>query len=548
MTIRTVIARNMAEALAMVRQHLGVDARVLHTRTIRRGGVLGIGGREMVEVTAAIESLAQARAPRPKANRLPAGRRPRRASSATAAAEAQDDRRQALLGDSGVGLGLPEPASIRQATVAEPARRTRVASPRESAYTKAYGATVANPTGATAGPLSHSAAAAAASREPIDRSGPAGELIRRTYQAAKAELEKRRVAESESAEPAVAPPVVPRVERVAPASSGEEEGLRQELAAVRKLVEASLRSQHRALSTPNMARPESKADDGETLTAYYRRLIEQEVAQDLAEEVMAEVRGRLGEDGLDDPGACAKAVRGALAGRIGVDASAGRIARAKDDRPTTIALVGPTGVGKTTTLAKLAASFVLQQGAKVGLITLDTYRISAVDQLRTYAQLIGAELVVVRDAVEMRAALARFAGYDGVLIDTAGRSPRDADNLRRQADLLAVADPHEVHLVLSSSCGERALMQAAERFAILGADRVLFTKLDEAVTAGVLLNVSHRLGMRLSFVTTGQEVPHQIEPGNADRLAGLMLDGVSAEPSCDAGAPQGVVAPQGGGR
>jgi flagellar biosynthesis protein FlhF len=206
-----------------------------------------------------------------------------------------------------------------------------------------------------------------------------------------------------------------------------------------------------------------------------------------------------------------------------VCAEAGRSSRGSDGRPLTIALVGPTGVGKTTTIAKLAATYRLKQGRRVGLITCDTYRIAAVDQLRTYAGIINIPLRVAMTPAEMRSACAAMADCDVILIDTAGRAPKDAARLGELRALIGAASPHQTHLVLSSSTAEASLLDAAERFAPLGCDRVILTKLDEAVSFGVVVNVLKRLNTRLSFVTTGQEVPDHIEAVTPDRLARLVM-------------------------
>jgi flagellar biosynthesis protein FlhF len=210
-----------------------------------------------------------------------------------------------------------------------------------------------------------------------------------------------------------------------------------------------------------------------------------------------------------------------------------------------MALVGPTGVGKTTTVAKLAASFKLRHGRSVALITSDTYRIAAVDQLRTYASIIGLPLKVVMTPDEMRTAIddLREAGHDLILIDTAGRSQNNTDRLAELAAFLDAARPDQTHLVLSSAASEAVLVRTAQAFASTRPNHILFTKLDEAVNFGVLVNVVQRVarelrlsqidprsaaqrggGIPLSFVTTGQEVPDHIEPGRADRLARAVLD------------------------
>lgn len=190
-----------------------------------------------------------------------------------------------------------------------------------------------------------------------------------------------------------------------------------------------------------------------------------------------------------------------------------------------VAMVGPTGVGKTTTIAKLAAALKLRHAKKVGLVTSDTYRIAAVEQLRTYANIIGLPLKIAHSPEDMAAACESHADCDVILVDTAGRSQHDADRLdelRRQRD---AAQPHQTHLVLAANACESVLLRAAERFRALQPDRLLITKLDEAVAFGPVVNVATRIGLGLSFVTTGQEVPDHIERARAERLARMVLDG-----------------------
>jgi flagellar biosynthesis protein FlhF len=188
-----------------------------------------------------------------------------------------------------------------------------------------------------------------------------------------------------------------------------------------------------------------------------------------------------------------------------------------------ICLIGPTGVGKTTTIAKLAAAFKLRQKQKVGLITIDTYRIAAVDQLRTYANIIGVPLKVVLTPTELMAAMKEMADCDTVLIDTAGRSHADQLKLNELTQFIAAGKPSEVHLVLSSTTTQEAMEAALERFSGVRVDQIIFTKLDEAVSFGVLLNVARIAARALSYLTTGQDVPDNIEVGQPRRLARLIL-------------------------
>lgn len=289
-------------------------------------------------------------------------------------------------------------------------------------------------------------------------------------------------------------------------------GLHHEIAALKQMVGQVLQRQSGTLQG---AMPEALFNE-------YLSLIQSEVAQEIADELCAAVRAELPESELSDPSRVRASFRRHLARHVPVAPSLMPAATA-DGRPFTLALVGPTGVGKTTTVAKLAASFKLRHHRRVGLITTDTYRIAAVDQLRTYANIIGTPLKVALTPQEMREACQSLDHCEVILIDTAGRSPNDAARLEEIQAFTDAADPHEVHLVLSSTCSEPALMRTIERFSAVRADRVIFTKTDEAVSLGVLINVMRKAGKELSFITTGQEVPDHIEPGNPDRLASLVL-------------------------
>jgi flagellar biosynthesis protein FlhF len=185
--------------------------------------------------------------------------------------------------------------------------------------------------------------------------------------------------------------------------------------------------------------------------------------------------------------------------------------------------VGATGVGKTTTIAKLAANFRLRDGIRMGLVTVDTYRVAAVEQLRTYAEIIDLPIKVVTGPSEMRCALDELAGLDLVLVDTAGRSPSDELQIQELKTLLAEARVDEVHLVLSMTSSLRHMEGTAKKFASANATAVILTKLDEAAGMGALMTVARRVPLPISYVTTGQGVPDDIEPARAERLARLVL-------------------------
>jgi flagellar biosynthesis protein FlhF len=193
------------------------------------------------------------------------------------------------------------------------------------------------------------------------------------------------------------------------------------------------------------------------------------------------------------------------------------------DKCRLVALVGPTGVGKTTTIAKLAANYRLREKKRVGLITVDTYRVAAVEQLRTYADIIDLPMEVVATPREMREAVSRMRHLDLVLMDTAGRSPHDDIKIQELRAVLAEAEPDDVLLVLSTTSGAKSLLTTADRFAEVGTTGLLFTKLDEATSLGHLVAVTRGCGLPVSYLTDGQNVPDDIQVAERRRLASLML-------------------------
>ena len=271
--------------------------------------------------------------------------------------------------------------------------------------------------------------------------------------------------------------------------------------------------------------------------ALYMQLIEADVRPEVAESIASAARDELSLAELEDP----QIVRETLLRRVESRLRTVRVTpplHSERGRATVVALIGPTGVGKTTSVAKLAATYKLRHGRSVGLITADTYRIAAVEQLRTYAGIIGLPLHVVRTPQETAHAIASLSDMDVIVLDTAGRSQNDARRLDELKAHLDAASPDQTHLVLSTTVGPRVLKRTIERFTQLGPDRMILTKLDEAESLGLALDAAEQTGVPISYVTTGQEVPDDIEPADPTRLARLILDG----PGC---ADNGVGAVEG---
>ena len=276
----------------------------------------------------------------------------------------------------------------------------------------------------------------------------------------------------------------------------------QEIGDLKKLV-GDLTRHVRQSKTPDV--PESAFDA-------YTAMRQQQVCEDVARDVCVAADKLATDEQRKDAAAMNKLVRGEIEKRLPVG---GAIKRTAKGRPQIVALIGPTGVGKTTTIAKLAANLKLRENQKVGLITIDTYRIAAIDQLRKYAEIINAPLAVVSSPAEIKDAIARMGDHDYVLIDTAGRSPKDAPKLKELKAFLDAASPDEVHLVLSTTCGTQSTKLALQRFSGVRADKLIFTKLDEAAEVGLVLNVCGCTKLPLSYVTHGQDVPNDIEVASA---------------------------------
>ena len=250
-------------------------------------------------------------------------------------------------------------------------------------------------------------------------------------------------------------------------------------------------------------------------------LVERDVDLRAARELIERLRGHVAPMELTQP----DLLRSRLVRMIADDLHIAGPIDATAGQRRLVALVGPTGVGKTTTIAKLAANFRLGQQLRVGLITVDTYRIAAVEQLRTYADIIDLPMHVVSTPREMGQAVDRTKNLDLVLIDTAGRSPRDDVKIRELRAFITEAAADEVHLVLSATASSRVLRQTVERFAAVEPNRLILTKTDESPGLGATLPVLQRGELPLSYLTHGQNVPEDIAPAHARGVAEMIVRG-----------------------
>ncbi len=329
-----------------------------------------------------------------------------------------------------------------------------------------------------------------------------GSNARESFDIPKIPLEDRRKKESLNIKS-------PDSEKVETESAKLEKLVSERLDALQNMVE-QLTQQVQANATPNIP-PE--------LFDVYTELIDSDIEDDLARELVTRLRHRCSQEDLNHP----ERIRAYLLGMVESQIECSEAIKVTPGQQKIVALVGPTGVGKTTTIAKLAANFRLRDNIRMGLITVDTYRIAAVEQLRTYADIIDLPMKVVTSTREMKQAVDELSQMDLILIDTAGRSPQDDLRIQELKNHLSEIVVDEIHLVLSATTGYRNLKKTVEKFSAVQPTSIIFTKLDEAPGLGSMVNVCGKLGQSLSYLTTGQNVPNDIEPAERTRSAKLVL-------------------------
>ena len=188
-----------------------------------------------------------------------------------------------------------------------------------------------------------------------------------------------------------------------------------------------------------------------------------------------------------------------------------------------VMLIGPTGVGKTTTIAKLAAIKALWEHKKVLLLTSDTYRIAAVEQLKTYARILGVPVEIIFDISTIPGIVEEHENADIILLDTAGRSQRDKKSMDMYVNLYNSFNPDAVHLVLAANMKYRDMLDVVEHIPDIPVSHLLFTKLDETVSCGSIFNIQQVMGCPVSFLTVGQNVPKDIETAEGIRIAEFLM-------------------------
>ncbi len=455
--------------MEQVKEELGRDAVILHTKKYREGGFMGYKGKEIVEVTAAIEENApeaplKSRAKRsvPDPDKLPtAGGKLDILSKAAPMPNTILSQYKTNGTETGVRMAeAPITAPVFQPLIPEPA-------------------------GGAVPPQ-----ARVLTTETIDEATNANVAKQK-------EDEEVNAANSASEQPAVQPVMI--------ASNPEDAEKIQKL-------EAEW-AQRKTLLTQAM-RKDQPQDEVSLQEALRRQEVDEDILKDMAAKTAA---GDMLMDSLD------KRAQGVVAGYLEDKMNFAEGIKLNKHGVRIVALIGATGVGKTTTLAKIAARFVLEKNIRAALITADTYRISAVEQLKTYSDIIGLPLEIVYSPNELKVAIHKHRDKDLILIDTAGRSQHNEYQMKELQEFLAVDSRIEKHLVMSATTKNRDVADILQKFSVCEPGRVIFTKTDETSSLGMIVNLLADKDISLSFMTNGQSVPDDIVPATADKLAALLL-------------------------
>jgi len=456
MKVKRYVVNALPEALPMIRSELGSDAVILNTKEIRVGGFLGLFGKKRMEVIAAVEAGAGG-APKPASTpaRPSGAASPARTQSALAQVQAQAAAAKAASAAAAAKSMMTEASSLQpQASISH----------------------------ATA---NYAAAAIRASLQQEPSSTTSNETVDDMNSVA-----SQKTSEDRTPLTASAPS-----NNVPSRSTVKQDEL---LAEMKDMKQWFIR----------MTKDQQAAQQPEAVRALRARLEEQEVHNDIIDGLLTELVASFANRDTDTIGRDEvwQAAEKLLDSKLAASESEGI-------RPETrvVHFVGPTGVGKTTSIAKLAAEQSLKGGRKVGFITADTYRIAAVDQLRTYATILNLPLEVVFSPAEVTRAFKALADRELVFMDTAGRNFRNELYVSEVNSLLQSGERSETYLVLSLTGKFKDMSTVAEHFGKYGVEKALFTKQDETSTYGAILNLVVQQGIKPAYIAYGQNVPDDIK-------------------------------------
>lgn len=262
-----------------------------------------------------------------------------------------------------------------------------------------------------------------------------------------------------------------------------------------------------------------------SLDNWYKRLLEQGVVVELAQQIIQSVADELSRWALDNENVLNEHLHWHLSKQLQPETRS----NSSSGAPKVRFVVGPTGVGKTTTIAKLAANFKQQQSGKVIMITTDTFRVAAIPQIKAFGDLLNIPTAVAYNPQELSNIINRYADYDLILIDTPGKNQRDEVEVNQVGEFLSAVPEKTVYLAISAGTAFHNMQQIVNAFRSMPVNNLIFTKTDETATFGAAYSLAGLNGLPLSYLTTGQHVPEDIEIASADRVIDLLVGEIPDE-------------------
>ena len=462
MNVKRYFVKDMQEAMEKIRKELGPDAIVLSNKRVRKKGLLGIFSPKVLEVMVAYDS-------QPAKPLSPFER-----ALGQAAAE-------------GI-VGRDESAAPRE----ESARKTAATLMQVAAqYKNGQGLTAA-------APAFPSAAAGMPGIAPVAEPSQGAANVGSVTAPAIKPFQPPPAFPSSTAAPAV--------EQKEDALPVNEDRLNERLEDLSNMLEGITERisaiQHEPYPAP--------------VRELNHKLLDQEVNSDLARDLADQTAKLIEKTDMPAP----QVMKELMLQVLGEPAPL----RIKPFKRAVVMMLGPTGVGKTTSLIKLAVYYQIKHDLKVGLINTDTFRVAANEQLKIYADILGAPLSVVYAPDEIKAALEQHEDKDLVFIDTAGKKPSDEKHKKEVQSYIEQSGVDEVFLVMSGSTGMKACQTIIENYDFIKDYKLLITKMDEAVTKGIILNVCSAAGRPLSYIAMGQDVPNDIALADVESIAAGMLE------------------------
>lgn len=291
--------------------------------------------------------------------------------------------------------------------------------------------------------------------------------------------------------------------------------IQEKLDSLQYLLEQKLQQQEEEI-------PEEESEMMVFMKLLYNTMLDNEVKEIYANQVIEEA------DKVNKPNTPVDAVLASVYQKMILKLGKPAVITPADTNPKMIFFIGPTGVGKTTTIAKIASKFCLEEKKRIALLTCDTYRIAAAEQLRTYASILEIPFEIVYTAEEMKDAAVRFKDFDYIFVDTAGHSYQNEEQRNAIKAFIQSVDgaaESETYLVLSATTKYRDLEKIADSYHNVADYRLIFTKLDETNALGSIFNLRLHTGAALSYVTSGQNVPNDIEEFNPQKTVKNLLGG-----------------------